>query len=139
MRPTATLLLLAVPLLLTACTPYAVATTARPLAPGERSESQIFTVVPAGAQFAGDSSTTSMPGLDLEQRFGLDERSDVGVRVPTFSGVIVNYKRRLDGVTEKPGAATGLMLGGGFVNYGQHAHLEATLIRSGSETGRIVP
>lgn len=138
MRPTAALLL-ALPMLVTACTPYAVATTARPLPRGERSESQIFTVVPGGARSPDDSSSVAMPGIDLEQRFGLDERSDLGVRVPTFSGVVVTYKRRLDGLTDEPGAATGLMVGGGFVNYGQHAHLEATLIRSGSETGRTVP
>jgi hypothetical protein len=139
MRPTATPILLALPLLLIGCTPYSVATTARPLAPGERSESQIFTVVPGGARSPDDSSSVAMPGIDMERRFGLDERSDLGVRVPTFSGVVVTYKRRLDGLTERPDAATGLMVGGGFVNYGQHAHLEATLIRSGSETGRTVP
>jgi hypothetical protein len=139
MRSLTALLLLVLPPLSTACTPYAVATTARPLAPGERSRSQIFTVVPGGLRSPDDSSSVAVPSIDLERRFGLDERSDLGVRIPSFSGVVVTYKRRLDGLTEKPGAATGLMVGGGFVNFGQHAHLEATLIRSGSETGRTVP
>jgi hypothetical protein len=139
MRPTAALLLLALSQLFTACTPYAVATTARPLAVGERSKSTIFAVVPGGARSPDDSSSIAMPGVDLEQRFGLDERSDLGVRIPSFSGVIMTYKRRLDGATDKPGTASGLMVGGGFVNFAQHAHLEATLIRSGSEAGSAVP
>ncbi|HYW51246.1 MAG TPA: hypothetical protein VE861_11600, partial [Gemmatimonadaceae bacterium] len=47
--------------------------------------------------------------------------------------------RRLDGPSDKDGAATALMLGGGFVNMGQHAHVEATLITSGREGRSFTP
>lgn len=139
MRPIPAVLLLVPLMLSTACTPYAVGTSARPLARGERSKAQIFSVVPAGSQSEADSSSVAVPMLDLERRFGLDERSDLGVRITSLSGVVASYKRRLDGLTDMPGAATALMVGGGFVNFGQHAHLEATLIRSGDETRTMVP
>jgi hypothetical protein len=124
---------------LAACTPYSVHTTARPLAVGERSTSMVFSVVPGG--IADDSSRTSLavPSIDLERRFGLDDRSDVGLRINSLSGAIVSYKRRLDGPTSAPTAATALLIGAGFVNWGQHAHVEATLIRSGAERASIVP
>jgi hypothetical protein len=126
-------------LLLGACTPYAVATTARPLARGERSFTQMLTVVPGGARFAGDSSTVAVPGIDFEQRIGLDDRTDIGVRIPTLSGAIVTWKRRLDAPSSRAGRATALLLGGGIVNLGQHAHLEATLVTSGDEASTVVP
>jgi len=69
-----------------------------------------------------------MPGFDLEQRFGLDDRSDFGIRSQTMSGVIGTYKRRLTAVID---GGTAIMLGGGFVNGAQHAHGEVTLITSG--------
>jgi len=56
-----------------------------------------------------------------------------------LSGVVASYTRRLDGLTDKSGAATALMVGGGFVNFGQHTHLEATLIRSGDDARTMVP
>ncbi|HYW31238.1 MAG TPA: hypothetical protein VE869_06985, partial [Gemmatimonas sp.] len=127
-------------LVASACTPYTVHTSARPMAKGESRRTSMLFVVPGGAQFDSDSESNSggtesaaIPGFDIEQRWGLDERSDVGLRITTISGAIVSYKRRLDGPSDKDGAATALMLGGGFVNMGQHAHVEATLITSGRE------
>lgn len=81
----------------------------------------------------------AIPGYDLEQRFGLDERTDIGVRIPTLSGATVTWKRRLDAGEERAGRATAVLLGGGFVNLGQHAHLEATLVTSGDEVATVVP
>ncbi|WP_411280963.1 hypothetical protein [Gemmatimonas sp.] len=127
-----------------ACTPYAVTTTARPLARGENMRTTTLTVVPAGAQFYADSAdrkraSVAMPGLDIEQRFGLDDRSDWGIRIPSMSGVIVSYKRRLDGPSARDGRATALMLGGGMVNLGQHAHVDVTLLTSGRESASWIP
>jgi hypothetical protein len=139
---TVVLALLLLPLALAgACTPYTVAGTARPLARGERQRTSMFFVVPAGAKFAADSGTssTAVPGFDVEQRFGVDDRSDVGLRITTMSGAVVSYKRRLDGPSDKEGTATALMLGGGFVNLFQHAHLEATLLTSGRDGGSVTP
>lgn len=143
MRTFRALVLLALPLFSTACTPYAVATTARPLAKGERSQASIFSLVRGGLEYSSDSSSgrgsVAVPMFDMERRFGLDERSDFGARITSFSGVVMTYKRRLDGVSDKPGAGTALMIGGGVVNWLEHAHLEATLIRSGDEARSAVP
>ncbi len=142
MRTTVIVSLLALSLLAGACTPYAVATTARPLAKGERSKASIFSLVRGGLEYSSDSSSSgsvAVPMFDMERRFGLDERSDFGARITSFSGVVMTYKRRLDGVSDKPGAGTALMIGGGVVNWLEHAHLEATLIRSGDEARSAVP
>jgi hypothetical protein len=69
----------------------------------------------------------------------LDDRSDIGVRAPSFSGIVANYKRRLNGVSQAPGAATAIMVGGGLVNWGDHLHLEATLITSAEDNDRFTP
>jgi hypothetical protein len=75
--------------------------------------------------------------VDAEARLGLDDRSDIGVRIPSFSGIVANYKRRLNGLSESPGPAVAMMIGGGIVNWGEHAHLEATLMASGAESDRF--
>ncbi len=127
-----------------ACTPYAVTSTARPLPRGEKMRTTTFTVVPAGAQVHSDtngysSQSMAMPGLDVEQRIGLDDRSDWGMRIPSMSGVIVSYKRRLDGPSAQDTRATALMVGGGMVNLGQHAHADITLMTSGRESAPWIP
>ncbi len=126
-----------------ACTPYAVSTTARPLARGERMRTTTLYVVPGGAQWSNDTTgrkeSLAMPGLDVEQRVGLDDRSDLGVRIPSMSGVIVSYKRRLDGPTVRDSRATALIVGAGFVNLGQHFHGDITLMTSGRESASAVP
>jgi hypothetical protein len=123
------------------CTPYAVHTSARPLQEGDRSRSMIVSVVPGGARIDEDSTQESiaLPSFDVDWRYGLDDRSDIGFRLNTASGGIVTWRRRLDGPSSRPTTATALMLGAGLVNFGQHAHVEATLIRSGREGGSVVP
>jgi hypothetical protein len=96
-------------------------------------------VVPNSLDDSANNRAYPRYGIDPEFRFGLDERSDIGVRAPSFSGIVVNYKRRLDGASQAPGRATALMVGGGLVNWGEHAHLEATLITSAEESDRITP
>lgn len=126
---------------LAACTPYAVHTTARPVVLGEQSRSFIFTVVSNGLEVRDSASRAGvgMPSFDAESRMGVSDRADVGVRINSVSGVIVNYKHRLDGPSTKPTAATAVMLGAGIVNLAWHAHLEATLLHSGREDRSVVP
>ena len=119
----------------TACTPYAVHTTAQPLLKGEQTTGNIVTVVPKGAR-VNDSVSKAMPSFDWERRRGLDDRSDVGLRINSFSGAIVSYKRRLDGATLKQSRATAILVGAGFVNAGEHAHGEITLITSAGDSTR---
>ena len=124
-----------------ACTPYGVAQTARTVPVGERYATQLFTVVPRGSVYQTDSGEVSraMPSIDAEQRFGLDDRSDAGLRINSFSGIIASYKRRIGGTDNPSDAATAVLLGAGFVNMGQHAHGEITLIRSSGERGSLTP
>jgi hypothetical protein len=92
--------------------------------------------------FAGqDSVERALPrfGADAEVRFGLDDRSDIGVRSPSFSGIVANYKRRLNGTSAAPGAPVSIMIGGGLVNWGEHLHLEATLMTSAEEKTGFTP
>lgn len=123
----------------TGCIPLTVGSTAEPVPVGTTIRSLSMYVVPNS--FDDSSTNRSFPryGVDPEVRFGFDERSDIGVRAPDFSGIVANYKRRLNGVSGAPGAATAFMVGGGLVNWGEHAHLEATLITSGPDNDRFTP
>lgn len=121
------------------CIPLTVGSTGKPVAVGTTVNTMSVYVVPNSFDDSVDKHSFSRYGIDPEVRFGLDDRSDIGVRAPSFSGIVVNYKRRLNGVSEAPGAATAIMVGGGFVNWGEHAHLEATLITSGEDNDRFTP
>jgi hypothetical protein len=85
-----------------------------------------------------DSLPLRRPSVDTEIRYGLDDRTDVGIRLATWSGVMATYKRQLtradtsDRVENR--ARTSIMLGGGILNMGEHAGVEATLITSGRWT-----
>jgi hypothetical protein len=96
-------------------------------------------VVPSSFDDSLNARSYPRYGVDAEVRFGLDDHSDVGVRVPSFSGIVANYKRRLNGVSNAPGAATAIMVGGGLINWGDHAHMEATLITSAADNDRFTP
>ena len=124
-----------------ACIPYTVGTTAHTAPVGEFQKSAVFYTVPNGLESKHDSlgtSGASIPGADLETRWGLDDRSDLGVRIPSMSGLVVSYKRRLDSPSRIDAVATAMMFGGGFVNWGQHAYVDATLITSGKDA-TVVP
>ncbi len=124
-----------------ACTPYTVANTGRTTPVGETYSTTMFSVVPSASRYRADSSSRqiNIPGLDFETRFGLDERSDFGVRLNSFSGVIATYKRRIDGNEDTRKAATAFTAGAGLVNLGQHAHGEFTLIHSAASGGQFTP
>lgn len=128
--------------LTTGCIPYAVGSTARTVPAGEKVRTTTAFLIPNGFDNKADSAAATIPGIDLEARYGIDDRSDWGIRFPSFSGIVANYKRRLGDVPSAAAdttTAVALMAGGGFVNWGQHAHLELTLIASGREDRRAVP
>ena len=121
------------------CIPLTVGSTAKPVPAGTITNSTSFYVVPNSFDDSVNKRAYPRYGVDPEVRFGFDDHSDIGVRLPSGSGIVANYKRRLDGVSQAPGAATALMVGGGVVNWGEHAHLEATLITSAADNDRFTP
>jgi hypothetical protein len=121
------------------CIPLTVGSTAKPVPVGTTVHSMSMYVVPNSFDDSVDERSFPRYGIDPEVRFGLDDRSDIGVRAPSFSGIVANYKRRLNGVSNAPGAATAIMVGGGLVNWGDHAHLEATLITSAADNDHFTP
>lgn len=117
---------------LTGCIPFTVGSTARPVPAGEHTRSSSLYVVPSS--FDVDSAhSLSRLGADTEVRYGLDDRSDMGFRVVGYSGGVITYKRRLNGLTTQPGFALAAQGGVGVVNMGEHAHFEASLLASGAE------
>jgi hypothetical protein len=123
------------PLLVAACIPYTVGTTAQPLRAGQNSTSMSTFVMPSIGGLES-SRSASFLAVDFERRFGLDDRSDLGVRVPSGSGLIVNYKRLL--TDSSKGTQVAVMPGAGFVNLGEHAHFELTLLASARERPPVV-
>lgn len=130
-------LALALSLVLAGCAvPYSVGTTA--------ATAPVRTVVPAGiVQVASadralertDRATGAVATIGTEARFGLDERSDVGVRVLGAGTFVTSYKRRLSGAGD---AGTALIVGAGVV--GLHwLHGEATLVRAWPARGQVTP
>lgn len=123
-----------------ACIPLTVGSTATPVPVGTTVRSMSVYTVPNSftEETRGDRALPRF-GADPEVRFGIDERSDVGVRSPSFSGIVANYKRRLNGTSSAPGAPLSLMIGGGLVNWGDHLHFEATLMTSAEEKETFTP
>ncbi|HEX8850683.1 MAG TPA: hypothetical protein VF761_14230 [Gemmatimonadaceae bacterium] len=125
------------------CIPYSVGSTARTVPQGQHTRASTAFVIPNGFEVKGDSTAATIPGLDTELRYGIDDRSDFGVRIPSWSGVVVNYKHRLDakpaGAAADTGVAVSVMAGGGFVNWGEHAEGELSLLVSAREDRRVVP
>ena len=75
-----------------------------------------------------DERTTSF-SFDNEARFGLDEGSDAGIRLAGSSGIVATYKRQLT-PSGPHRIATAVIVGGGLLGLGSHAHLEATFVGS---------
>ena len=72
-----------------------------------------------------------------EARVGLDERSDVGVRLLGLGSLTATYKRRLSGrVGTDEGAS--VIVGAGVVRL-THFHLEGTLVTAYPTDGLVVP
>lgn len=132
-------ILVASGVLLTGCLPYTVGSTARPAPKGELRQTGTLYAIPGAFESEYDSVSMPMRGADMEVRYGIDEYSDIGLRIPTFSGAVVTYKRRLNGESEDPGVAFAVMAGTGFVNMGEHALGELTLLASGDDDKPLIP
>lgn len=143
--PGAALVALAL-VLLPACIPYGVGTTAHPAPRGRFTRSSVVYAVPEvdalrAADDGGASTDGGVRGLavDAEARWGMDERTDVGIRVPAMSGIVLNAKRRLGRDVDTTRAAVAVMSGAGLLNWGNHAHFELTLVASGPERSTVTP
>ena len=113
---------------LTACVPYTVGSTARPVARGERTTTMSTWVMPAmGDTTFGSRSGSAALMIDYESRWGINEKSDAGLRA-VGGGLVFNYKRLFSGPSSIYDVA--VMPGLGFVNWGNHAYFETTLLAS---------
>lgn len=133
--------LLVMTALLPSCISYSVGTTARPIPKGEFQPNLGVYFVPNGIEERGqdgvETTAVAYASADFEARWGLDEKSDLALRVPGGSGVIVSYKRLMNGPNDPERMAVSTIVGGGIVNFGNHAFAEAGLIASGREDGRV--
>src|SRR5207247_10486393 len=118
----------------TACVPMTLATTAQPVPQGETAPVLIWYSITNGIEVMRDSGSIAWLGIDAEGRVGVSDRADVGVRIPSGSGIVVTYKYRLSKNADHRASAIAIMGGGGFGNWGNHAHLETTLIASGHQS-----
>jgi len=123
----------------TGCLPYTVGSTAQTVPAGQTTRAAIVYYIPDAIDLSGDSVSSPMRGTDLEMRYGLDDKSDLGFRIPSYSGAVFTYKRRLAGTSAPESAAMSVMAGGGFVNWGEHAESELTLLASGRGSGVMTP
>jgi hypothetical protein len=122
-----------------ACIPYATGTTALPTPRGEMQPSASVYFIPGGLErLTTDSAGGSYFGIDAELRMGLDDRSGLGIRAAGWVGLVLNYKHRIDGRPGADGPALAYMVGGGVVNAGEHAYMEASLLASGRAAGEEV-
>lgn len=125
--------------LLPGCLPYTVGSTAQPVPPGEVSRSASAYVIPNAVDVLGDSASGALRGIDLEARWGVTPGMDLGVRIPAASGIVLNAKYRVRGGSDAEDAAVAVMPGLGFVNGGQHAHFELSLLASGATRHQLTP
>ena len=135
------LLALFAALLSSGCISYSVGTTARPVPAGEFQPNLSVYSVPNGlenlADDGGPATSLAYASADFEGRWGLSDRSDLGLRVPSASGAIINYKRLLTRPDDSQGAAVAMLVGAGVVNLGNHAYFEAGVIASGREDAHV--
>ncbi|GBD31151.1 hypothetical protein HRbin33_00099 [bacterium HR33] len=125
-------------LTLAGCIPYTVGSTAQPLRPGETQVAASWYFIPNGIELYDSSYTLS--GIDVEVRRGLDNGvADVGIRVPSVSGIMLSYKRRLGARGDFHRPAVAVQAGAGFVNLGQHFAGELGIIASGRERNSATP
>lgn len=117
----------------TSCIPYTVGTTAQPVPEGESAPTVMWYSIPNGVELLRDSVAYAFTGMDFEARVGVSDRADVGVRIPSMTGLVATYKHRLTPSTDGQDAALAVMGGAGLVNLGNHAHFELTLLASGRQ------
>jgi len=126
--------LLAGTLALAGCIPYTVATTAEPVRQGEHQATMPTFVMPSFGRLDSARSFSNIV-VDYESRWGVSDRADLGLRVPGGSGLVLNYKHLLSAPDSRTKVA--LMPGLGFVNLGQHAHFEFSVLASRHPAGDV--
>ena len=135
------LLVVTASLLLSGCISYSVGTTARPIPKGEFHSNLMAYAVPNGIEDVDQDGevdgSVSYASADFEMRWGLNDHADIGLRIPSASGVIVNYKRLLNEVNDPTKGAFAVMIGTGLVNFRNHAYFEGSLMASGPVADRI--
>jgi hypothetical protein len=134
-RTLALALLTGAAVVLAGCVSYTIGQGAGTVAPGERTLTSTMNVVPGTLKANGTTETpTRRPSMDSEVRYGLSDRSDLGLRVATMSGAIVTYKRQLLNPAAAPRIGdrwrVATSVGAGVINLAEHGAAEATLIVS---------
>ena len=125
-------------LLASGCLPYTTGRTAA-TTPREQIDATVSTyVVTPGLKFTEEVDVPAF-GVDLEARYGIDDRSDLGFRVTGISGLAVTYKRQLQERRPAVAPITSLEVGGGFVNGGDYGLVQAMLITSTREALPVAP
>lgn len=120
--------------LLHGCVPYAVGTTAATVAPR---------ALKTTAMLSPSTQTVSLRNeiapviSDFELRTGINDRSDAGLRITDYSGVMLSYKVRVFGEVGEPGLAA--QAEAGVLDDGKARVAGATLIASGNEASFLTP
>lgn len=120
----------------TACIPYTVGSTAQTVPANQTTTATSWYFIPNAFKHQGDSIGVPLAGSDFEIRHGIDDFSDLGLRLLP-GGVVGSLKHRFGSDTSHTRAAFALITGAGIVNSGEHAHFEATLMLSGREDATI--
>ncbi|MEO0558937.1 MAG: hypothetical protein AAF170_12215 [Bacteroidota bacterium] len=126
---------------LAGCVPYAVGMTPDTVPERQVSPSAVVQIA-SGRRALDVDDSPDKDGraafvIGNEARVGLDERSDVGVRLLGLGSVTATYKRRLTGqVGTDEGSA--LIVGAGVIGL-SHFHLEATVVTAYPVEGPVVP
>lgn len=119
--------------LATGCMPYATGHTAATTPRGQLDfTASSYAVRPGIKYFRSDEELPEF-GLDLEGRFGVNDRSDIGFRVVGFTGLTATYKYQLQARRPLVAPITSVEFGGGFLHGGDHGLLQAMLITSARE------
>ena len=125
-------------LLATGCMPYATAHTAATSPRGQLDFTATTYAVRPGIKYF-DNEEIPVFGVDLEGRFGITDRSDLGLRSVGFTGLTATYKYQLQGRRPVVSQITSVEFGGGFLHAGDHGLLQAMLITSSREGLNVAP
>lgn len=126
---------------LAGCVPYSVGMTPDTVPERQVSPSAVVQIASGRRALEADDrpNTAGKAAFVIgnEARVGLDDRSDIGVRLLGLGSVTATYKRRLSGRTGTD-EGSALLVGAGVVGL-THFHVEASLITAFPTDGPIVP
>ena len=131
--------LVALILLAIGCMPYATGHTAATSPRGQLDFTAMSYGVTPGIKIFDNEEEIPEFGLDIEGRFGLTDRSDIGFRSVGFTGLTMTYKYQLQNRRPAVSRITSVEFGGGFLHTGDHGVLQATLITSTREGLSVAP